>query len=116
MSRVSKQDEFANPNIGDPNDFFESKEFLNAAVEVAEYVKRQKIITLAGIARKFPEHVRYLDTIMVSLKAAGEVYWDESKPLPTLVYYGDKRPSDLRLDWRGAADRTWQQRVAEEAI
>lgn len=89
----------------DPAEYYDTEEFQQGIEDVAAYVRSVEVATVANIARQFPQHERMLFSLLDQLKAGGQVYWDEWRPLPTMVYAGDKRIPHKQYNWRTARDR-----------
>jgi alkylated DNA nucleotide flippase Atl1 len=107
-SSMEEFDDFdESPNWTDTDEFRAAKE------QVISYIEQKQVTTFGAIARANPEHTRIIQTILNHLRVDGRVYWDEWRPLPTLIYAGDRRIEDIEYDWHEAKDRTWAQRVQD---
>jgi hypothetical protein len=89
-----------------------------ASVEVAEFIQEQQITTVSELVHKFPQHQRIMFSILDYLRIDGKVYWDEWRPLPTLIHAGDRRISEetYKYDWSTARLRDWQHRVQDTGV
>lgn len=74
--------------------------FSEAADKVDAFIKQQKLISLGALSREFPEYVRMLDTILVSLRREGRVNWCDFKPMPTMISTGTKLLDTCDYDWK----------------
>lgn len=95
--------------------YFETEDYRLAVDEVGEYIKTNTVVTVADIVEALPQYQRVLFAVLDDLRNAGKVYWEEWRPIPTMIYAGDKRlpVESYQYNWRTARERTWKHRVQD---
>lgn len=101
-----------------PADYFKTDSYQQALKAVENYIAANEVVVVADIVRALPEHSRTVFSLLDDLRVSGKVYWDEWRPLPTLIFAGDRRipEKSYKYTWRTARDRTWQNKQSDLTI
>jgi hypothetical protein len=96
-------------------DYFENDDYKQTVDEVGKFIEGKTVVTISDIVSQFPEHERIIFSLLEDLQSAGRVYWEEWRPLPTMIYAGDKRiPQETyKYNWHTARDRTWKHKTQD---
>lgn len=75
-----------------------TSDYISARDVVSDFVATHQVTTIGRLSREFPQYRNYLMSILNQLRVAGEVYWEDHKPMPTLVYAGNHKTEAL-INW-----------------
>lgn len=82
----------------DYNDVPKEPSYVSATDRIAAYVEKEKVTTIGRISRAFPELRPVIQGLLNGLRADGKVFWEDYRPLPTLIYAGNSK-GEATIDW-----------------
>ena len=98
------------------SDWTDTLEFCLATARIGKFVEKHQKVTVAQVAREYPDYVPILWTVLEKLKQVGRIWWDEWKPAPTQLHAGDRRMVVECRTPQQVNERTWRQAHGETNV
>ena len=75
--------------IDDTNDYKAESKYQAAMRDIRRHVEAVEIITYGKLSARFPEHKRFLDSVLKDLKDDRKLNYCEFKPAPLVITAGN---------------------------